>query len=184
MAFLSACGASVNQVAPEIVPPPLPVTVEGIVFNTPRFSQWTSDQRRVGFRNVQIIRQTHVVTRGRRVSSLPQARQLLDLSGFTYSYEERERTFDDYVTQMSVAGLLVIHDGEIVVERYAAGQTFQRMDLVFGSEISGVNAGWRSAGRSLDQKSRRFSHTLCPYAALLGIRRRYAPTTLTNVFRS
>lgn len=121
MGFLSACGASVKQVTPEVVPPPLPVTVEGIVFNTPRFSRWTSDQRRVGFRNVQFIRPTHVVTKGRRVSSLPQARQLLDLSGFTYSYEERERTFDDYVTQMRVAGLLVLHDGRIVVERYAAG---------------------------------------------------------------
>ncbi len=124
IAALSACGGIATQSSPEIVAPSLPVTVEGVVFNAPQFSRWTSTaQRRVGYRNVQFIRPTHVVPKGRRVHVLPQARTLMDLSDFTYTNEGRERTFDDYVTQMQVAGVLVLHDGQIVLERYAAGHS-------------------------------------------------------------
>jgi CubicO group peptidase (beta-lactamase class C family) len=52
---------------------------------------------------------------------IPQARTLMDPNAFTYMHEGSERTFDDYVTQMQVAGVLVLHNGQIVLERYAAG---------------------------------------------------------------
>jgi CubicO group peptidase (beta-lactamase class C family) len=122
IAAVSACGRIATQPSPQLVVPRLPVTVEGVVFNAPQFSRWTSsEQRRVGYRNVQFIRPTHVVLKGRQVHVLPQAPMLMDLSDFTYTYEGRERTFDDYVKQMQVAGVLVLHNGQIVLERYAAG---------------------------------------------------------------
>lgn len=122
IAALSACGGTARQPSREVVTPRLPVIVEGVVFDAPRFSKWTSsEQRRVGYRNVQLIRPTHVVLRGNRVGALPTAHVVIDPSRFTYSFEGRVRTFDDYVTQMQVAGIVVLHNGQIVLERYAAG---------------------------------------------------------------
>jgi CubicO group peptidase (beta-lactamase class C family) len=119
---LSACAGVATQQSREIVTPRLPVTVEGIVFDAAQFSKWTSsEQRRVGYRNVQFIRPTHVVLKGNKVATLPGARTLIDPSRFTYAFEGRIRTFEDYVTQMQVAGVLILHDGKIVLEHYAAG---------------------------------------------------------------
>lgn len=122
IAALSACGGVATQQSREIVTPRLPVTVEGIVFYRPQFGTWmTSEQRRVGYRNVPLIRPTHVVSKGNRVGTLPGAPTIIDPSHFTYTFEGRVRTFEDYVTQMQVSGVLILQNGKIVLERYAAG---------------------------------------------------------------
>jgi CubicO group peptidase (beta-lactamase class C family) len=99
--------------------PQLPVTIEGVTFAVRPFRLWDRDQRRVGFRNVEHIQPTRMVPKGRRSIPLPLA--LLDFSKVTYSYEGRVRTVDDYVADTNVAGLLVIHRGRIVLERYESG---------------------------------------------------------------
>ena len=122
IAALSACGGFATQHTREIVTPQLPVTVEGIVFDAAQFSKWTSsEQRRVGYRNVQLIRPTHVVLKGNRVGTLSEAPTVIDPSNFTYTFDGRVRTFEEYVTQMQVAGVLILHNGKIVLEHYAAG---------------------------------------------------------------
>ena len=70
---------------------------------------------------MQLLAPTNLVARGRSSSLLPQAK--IDLSRFTYNYQNRERSLDDFVTETRVAGLLVIKDGRIVAERYEQGHT-------------------------------------------------------------
>lgn len=45
----------------------------------------------------------------------------MDLSGFTYNYQNRARSLDDFLTETRVAGFLVIKDGRIITEKYAHG---------------------------------------------------------------
>ena len=42
--------------------------------------------------------------------------------GFRYSYQNRPRSLDDFVTETRVAGLLVLKDGNIVAERHSEGR--------------------------------------------------------------
>jgi len=117
IAALSACGGIATQTSREIATPRLPVTVEGVVFYAPQFSKWTSsEQRRVGYRNVQFIRPTRVVLKGNRVGALAEAPTLIDPTRFTYTLRDGDveqancclsATLRDY----GRLGLLALGDG-------------------------------------------------------------------------
>lgn len=102
-----------NCHAPDAVasgPVPLPPT-SNLLF-------WTSAQQWVGYPNMEKIFQTHVATRGDHVSPLAKAAKPLD---FTFDCDGAVLSVDDYVRDNRVAGLLVIKDGQIVLERYGPG---------------------------------------------------------------
>lgn len=99
----------------------LPASVEGVVFRSTSPGDWTAEQRRVGFRSVQYIRPTRMVARSHTAIALPRAP--LDLSGFTYAFNGRTQSIDDFMEQMNVAGLLVLQNGRVVLERYANGHS-------------------------------------------------------------
>lgn len=107
-------------------PPPaqaqaaLPRTVEGVTFGPEASLLFlTPEQQRVAYRNLKLLAPHNPVPRGKVVSPLPQA--ITDLSGFTYNYQDRTRSLDDFLTETRVAGFLVIKDGRIIAERYAHG---------------------------------------------------------------
>jgi CubicO group peptidase (beta-lactamase class C family) len=60
-----------------------------------------------------------IVQKGPRTAPLPRAPAEVP---FTYSHEGALRAVDDYLARQRVTGLLVIHDGTIVLERYQFGR--------------------------------------------------------------
>ena len=133
------------------------------MFTTGRFSTWTREQNRVGYRNVQNIRPTNLVRAGRHSSPLPL--NLLDLSSFRYTYAGRERTIDDYISDMNVAGLLVLHDGQIVLERYANGHSASSAWTSFSVAKSVVSMLFGAA--IADGSIRSLNDTVTRYVAAL-----------------
>ena len=102
-----------NPTGPEII-------VEGVRFVQPlSFLNLTVEQQRVGYRHMERLWPARIVTKGEYVS--PLQRSPMDLSHFTYTLEGKTLTLDDFAAQTDVAGLLIIKNGSIVLERYAHG---------------------------------------------------------------
>ena len=100
--------------------PRLPRTVEGIAFGSDAsLLSLTPQQQRVAYRNLQLLAPHNLVARGPVASPLPKAP--MSLEGFTYNYQNRARSLDDFLNETRVAGFLVIKDGRVVAERYAHG---------------------------------------------------------------
>jgi CubicO group peptidase (beta-lactamase class C family) len=79
---------------------------------------WSRPEQWIGYRNIEKIFPTHVVKRGAKVHPLPKAKSELKVS---YDYKGETWTPDSYMDKADAAGLLVIHHGQIVLERYAHG---------------------------------------------------------------
>src|ERR671919_1538544 len=108
---------------PSTSPPAIPSrTIEGVEFG-PNASllSLTPAQQRVAYRNLQLLAPTNRVVRGRSTSPLPEA--TLDLSSFTYDYQNRTRSLADFINETRVAGFIVIKDGRIVAEKYTHGHS-------------------------------------------------------------
>ena len=96
--------------------------IEGVSFAADASLMFlTPEQQRVAYRNLQHLAPTNIVARGSYVS--PLVANAADLSRFTYQHEGRARTVDDFIERTNVAGLLVISNDAVVVERYAQGNS-------------------------------------------------------------
>jgi CubicO group peptidase (beta-lactamase class C family) len=117
LGFVPDAAAQTPQPAPSPRPPK---TVEGVTFG-PDASLLTlaPEQQRVAYRNLRLLAPHNLVARGRAASPLPHTP--INLKGFTYYYQNRSRSLDDFLNETRVAGLLVIKDGRVVAERYALG---------------------------------------------------------------
>ncbi len=80
---------------------------------------WTPEQQVAGFRNVDRLFPTRTIEAGDTPSALPYATR--DLGEVVLTVNEESMTVDEYFVRQSVAGLLVIKDGNIVYERYGLG---------------------------------------------------------------
>ncbi len=87
----------------------------------PRPLFWTLEQKVAGFRNYEKVFPARKVLAGDKPYPLPVAKR--DLGGLEFAFDGETLTLDDYFVRTNVAGLLVIHDGKIVYERYALGNT-------------------------------------------------------------
>ena len=95
-------------------------TIEGVVFEpTAHLLFLTPEQQRVAYRNLRQLVPHNVISHGSAVSKLPSA--TVDLSGFSYEYQNRKRSLDDFLNETRVAGILVIKDGHVVLEKYSNG---------------------------------------------------------------
>jgi CubicO group peptidase (beta-lactamase class C family) len=86
--------------------------------NPSKFVFWSPQEKPVGFRNIEKIFPGHTVKRGSRISPLPYGKQELEVR---YQYNGQQWDTARFMESNSVAGLLVIHNGEILLERYALG---------------------------------------------------------------
>lgn len=121
-ALLTAAGCTAAAPpSPSPAPgPPAPRVLEGVAFpSDASMLFFTPEQQRVGYRGIQHLAPTRRVAAGPRPPPLPRATR--PLADFRYAFGDSARTLDDFVREMNVAGLLVLHDGAIVVERYAQG---------------------------------------------------------------
>ncbi len=76
---------------------------------------WTPEEQLVGYRNIEKIFDTHTVKAGGASHPLPKADRALNIS---YQVDGEHWTEETYMERNNVVGLLVIQDGEIVLERY------------------------------------------------------------------
>ena len=79
---------------------------------------WSPQEKPFGFRNMEKIASGNVVKRGARVTALPYASRELAVQ---YQFQGAEWNTDRFMEANNVAGLLILHDGKILLERYALG---------------------------------------------------------------
>jgi CubicO group peptidase (beta-lactamase class C family) len=104
------CGVAVSAFAlgDEVLPPQ-----NGFLF-------WTPAQQRAGYRNIEKIFPTRTVKHGGTAFPLPNGSEKFDVA---YRYQGSEWRTANFMQANSVAGLLVIKHGKIVLERYGLGET-------------------------------------------------------------
>lgn len=83
---------------------------------------WSFEQQKAGYPHMENLRPARLIKRGATVSPLPVAAKPLELN---FKVGDQTWTIDDYMTRNRAAGLLVIKDGQVVLERYGLGQTPQ-----------------------------------------------------------
>ncbi len=83
---------------------------------------WTPKQQAWGYRHIEDAFPVKVVARGTTVRELPKAAQEISP---TWTWQGKAQTIATYMKAMNTSGLLVLHDGKIVLERYGLGRTPQ-----------------------------------------------------------
>ncbi len=110
-AALAAPGASSS-------PKMVHATAEGSLPPAKNFLFWTPQQQLVGYRNIEKIFPTRIVKRGNHVMPLPRAKHQISVR---YDYRGSHWNTARFMRANHVAGLIVVHDGKIVLERYGLG---------------------------------------------------------------
>ena len=77
---------------------------------------WTPEQQIYGYSRMSELYPTRPITGNTTPSALPV--NLSKLDGFTYAFAGASHTVDSHMHDLRTAGLLVIHNGNIKVERY------------------------------------------------------------------
>jgi CubicO group peptidase (beta-lactamase class C family) len=80
---------------------------------------WRGEDQAKGFRDIEHIFKTDVVKRGDKVHALPVATHQIAPS---VTIAGKTMSIDDYMAAYRVSGLLVLKDGQIVLEKYALGR--------------------------------------------------------------
>lgn len=81
--------------------------------------QWSQPERELGFLHMDVVYQARDVPNGSKVHLLPQAKRIAAFS----AGGEKETELNDFITKQKVAGIIVLQDGKIRMERYALGLT-------------------------------------------------------------
>ncbi len=105
-------------------------TEEGILF-------WSGDQQIAGFRNIPLLSPVRQVSRGDNVMPLPRAER--DFSALRYEVNGESFDLSDYMQHNHVGGLLVLKDGEIMLEQYGPGNTEKTQWVSFSMTKSVVS---------------------------------------------
>jgi CubicO group peptidase (beta-lactamase class C family) len=97
----------------------------------------SGDEQIAGFRNIDRIGNTRTISRGERVMDLP--RDERGFAGFGYTVEGDRHTLEDYLRHNHVAGLLVLKNGRIALERYGLGNSEESRWVSFSVSKSVVS---------------------------------------------
>lgn len=90
---------------------------------------WNFEQKRAGFRNIDKFGQIRSVPAGESPYPLPRNHSALDSIEFEHKGETW--TLEKFIEMQKVAGLIVIKNGSIVLERYALGNTAESRWISF-----------------------------------------------------
>lgn len=115
-ALVMATGASMAQTA---APAPSAAPAAEATVELPRDQNvlfWTQAQRDLAFRMFDTVTPASTIRAGTTPLALPEGRPLRGEAG-----EGPEMTVDAYMQRQRLAGLIVLHDGQIRLERYALG---------------------------------------------------------------
>jgi CubicO group peptidase (beta-lactamase class C family) len=112
--FALACGVYFAALAAAAETPPLPpADQQGF---------WTPEQQLVAFRSMSRLYGGYLVHHGDKVMPLPKAGREIDVS---YRAEGADMNTARFMEHNRVSGLIVLHQGKIVLERYGLGRTQQ-----------------------------------------------------------
>ncbi|WP_347555911.1 serine hydrolase [Robbsia sp. KACC 23696] len=75
------------------------------------------------FRNVDLLHTTRPIAQNRCRGDALERDPRFDLSDLRYTYDAQSQSVDNYMARNRTAGLLVLKDGKVVLERYGMGQT-------------------------------------------------------------
>lgn len=78
---------------------------------------WNQEEKEFGFAHFDEVFKTHEVPKGRKVHKLPQGTAIAAFS----KGGQKEKKLDSFITEQKVAGILILQDGKIRLERYALG---------------------------------------------------------------
>jgi CubicO group peptidase (beta-lactamase class C family) len=109
---IAATFGAVALATAEPAPNPLPKPGAAVL-------TWTPEQQLWGYRHMEAISPARTVRRGRAVHPLPAAAHQIDP---TFTVAGKSFTVAAYMAAYRVSGLLVIKDGQVVLERYALGR--------------------------------------------------------------
>ena len=115
-AALAVAGCAARPSAPGS-PPASTLTLESL--RDTEILRWSPEQQRLGYPNIEKLIATGTVRPASRPLPLPSAPR--DWSAFTYEHGGKRRTIDEFLVALNVVGLIVVADGEVVLERYADG---------------------------------------------------------------
>jgi CubicO group peptidase (beta-lactamase class C family) len=80
---------------------------------------WTPDQQALGYRTIEDLYKVETIPRGDKVRALPTAnRQIAP----TWTHDGKSWTVDSYMAAYNVSGVLVLKDGQILLEKYGLGR--------------------------------------------------------------
>lgn len=79
--------------------------------------QWNQEERELGFLHFDEVFNSREVPNGSKVHELPQGKPMATFR----RGGEKEKELDNFLTTQKVAGLLILQDGKIRLERYALG---------------------------------------------------------------
>lgn len=82
---------------------------------------WTPAQKLAGYRNADRLFATREIKADGPAYPLPEAP--VDFNGLSFDFAGESFDVDTYIRRANVAGLLIVHDGRIALERYALGNT-------------------------------------------------------------
>lgn len=82
---------------------------------------WQGNDQIIAYRNIEKLLPVRPVPAGDYTLELPKKSR--DFSDFRYKVEDQSFTLEDYLQRNEVAGLLIVKDGEIHLERYRFGNT-------------------------------------------------------------
>lgn len=142
-------------------------------------TSWFYDETvRVGsFTNLDKIFPYHVIGK----STAPRAlRKAATEPAFRYQFQDRSYSVDDYLEHQRVTGLLILKDGEILVERYQYGRAPSNKFISnsMAKSITSLLVGFALA----EGKIRSLDDTIATYAPeLKGCA--YGETTIRNILR-
>jgi len=86
---------------------------------TPNFLMWSPELQSRGYRTIEDIFQVKTIARGEAVRPLVMAPRQIDP---TFEHDGQSWTVDSYMEAFNVSGVLVLKDGQILLERYGMGR--------------------------------------------------------------
>ncbi len=98
---------------------------------------WQGDAQIIGYRNLRNMSATRDILAGNDVLELPYREH--DFSSLRYTAGSQQYSLEDYLLRNHVAGLLVIKDGNILLERYGMGNNEDSVWVSFSMTKSVVS---------------------------------------------
>lgn len=101
---------------------------------------WTPEEQLLGYRNIEKIFPTRTIERGDHVKALPSAEQSIDPR---YKVDGETWNVEAHMEAVNAVGILAIHKGEIILERYRAdyGPEQRWTSFSVGKSITSTLAG-------------------------------------------
>lgn len=98
---------------------------------------WSGDEQIAGFRNIEKLSPVRHIQRGDQVRAFPENPR--DFSTLSYQVNGESWSLDDFMAHNHVAGLLVLKNGEIALERYGLGNRPDHLWVSFSMTKSVVS---------------------------------------------